>query len=86
MLWNVEEGNLKRIFPDGFDWVFQASGDLIAVATTNDSVEIASSATGIALRDFYGHTDPIYGMWFSPKGDHLAPAAYDGTVRLFSTA
>ncbi|MCA9291885.1 MAG: hypothetical protein KDA25_12205, partial [Phycisphaerales bacterium] len=52
--------------------------------TTTRAILMYELPSGRALRTLTGHTRPLASLTFGPKGDVLASAAWDGTVRLWS--
>jgi WD40 repeat protein/serine/threonine protein kinase len=46
----------------------------------------ARTPSGRPVRTLTGHTDVVYGLAYSPDGDRLATASWDGTVKVWDAA
>jgi WD40 repeat protein len=85
-LWDLRTGLLLLSFET--DEVIQSlawspNGTLIATGGSfeNSSVRIWAAGSGELLRTLEGHTKGVTHLAFSPHGDYLVSASYDGTLR-----
>jgi WD40 repeat protein len=85
-LWDIRTGLLLLSFET--DEVIQSltwspNGTLIATGGSfaNNNVRIWAAGSGELLRTLEGHTKGVTHLAFSPNGQYLISAAYDGTLR-----
>ncbi|HWQ84246.1 MAG TPA: hypothetical protein VN363_06750, partial [Anaerolineales bacterium] len=86
--WNVENGELIReISTDGVIEAlsFSPQGSVLASGSSYQdfSIRLWDVQSGSLLRTLEGHTRGVDSLEFSPNGQMLASAAYDGTLRLW---
>lgn len=87
-LWEVESGELLReISTDGVieALAFSPLGGVLATGSSYQdySIRLWDVQSGSLLRTLEGHTRGVDNLEFSPNGQLLASAAYDGTLRLW---
>ncbi len=86
--WDVENGELLReISTDGVieTLAFSPQGGVLATGSSYQdySIRLWDVQSGSLLRSLEGHTRGVDNLEFSPNGQLLASAAYDGTLRLW---
>ncbi len=87
-LWNVVTGEILLEFNTGAvvqSLAFSPDGSIIASGGSfeNSAVQLWSSGSGEMLRSLESPTSGIIRLVFSPSGQYLVSAAYDGLVRLW---
>ncbi len=87
-LWNVVTGKILLEFNTGAvvqSLAFSPDGSIIASGGSfeNSAVQLWSSGSGEMLRTLESPTSGIIRLVFSPSGQYLVSAAYDGLVRLW---
>jgi len=60
-------------------------GNLLATGETNGDILLWNLQDGARAHQLSGHTWTIYGLAFTPDGEHLVSGSADGTVRLWDT-
>jgi WD40 repeat protein len=60
--------------------------NVLATGETNGDIVLWNVQDGSELRKLAGHTWTIYGLAFTPDGEHLVSGSADGTVRLWEPA
>jgi WD40 repeat protein/transcriptional regulator with XRE-family HTH domain len=94
-VWDVLSGRLVQSFNKGL--APGAGAGVVAVAYAPDGKTLATDgphnnvllwdvATGAQLREFVGHTGPVWSVAFSAGGQTLLTGAGDGTARLWDPA
>lgn len=63
-----------------------ANGQLLAIATADNSIRIIQLSDGQTLKTLAGHTAPVTGLQFSADAAQLFSASKDKTVRLWTVA
>ena len=61
---------------------FSPAGDKVALACQDHVVYVFDAVTGL-MQHLRGHTDQVFRIAFSPRGDWLASAGRDGKIRLW---
>lgn len=87
-LWNMDNGELVVSFQaQGVveSLAFSPDGSLIASGSSfsSSAVRIWGIATGQLLRELEGHQGGVTRLLFSPNGNYLVSASYDGMLRLW---
>lgn len=89
-LWDIETGELIRIFDTGAgtgnDAVAMSPDGALALSTARTGIQVWDVASGEMLRELQGHTDNISGVVFSPDGARILTSSWDATVRLWDVA
>ena len=87
-LWDIADGSHQQVIagPSVAARTAALSPDrrLLAIATYDKAIRVWDLA--IAEREervVGGHTDSVYGVAFTPRGDQLATGSLDGTIRLW---
>ena len=91
-LWNVENGELVRIFDlnsDGvavtvFTVAFSPDGKIICSGSSDNTVRLWNVETGECISTLNGHTNFVRSVAFSPDGEYVCSGSYDKTVRLWN--
>jgi COMPASS component SWD3 len=65
---------------------FSPDGKMIASVSSDKSIKLWDSITGIEIRTLTGHKDEINAIAFSPDGKILASGSSDRTIKLWNTA
>ncbi|MGO9270375.1 MAG: choice-of-anchor D domain-containing protein [Terriglobia bacterium] len=60
--------------------------DLVASASTDQTVKLRSAVDGTLIASLTGHTDSVNALAFSPDGDMLATGSSDHTIRIWRTS
>jgi WD40 repeat protein len=63
---------------------YSSDGVLLGVGMGNGAVKLFNAQTGHELRTLSGHSAAVNGIAFGPRGEIIASAASDGTVRLWA--
>jgi len=66
----------NRQVSDVFSGDWSPDGETIALGLRNGDVQIWDAASQRRLRTLRGHTNPVYGLRFSPSGAYLVSAAW----------
>jgi len=75
------------LFPPGMYAVdFNVDATLFASGAADGSVMIRNASDGSLQHKFYDHSDMVVALAFSPDGEALATASFDGTVRIVDVA
>jgi WD40 repeat protein len=87
-LWELDQGTLVRsISSTGVieSLAFNPDSQLLAVGTsyTNHVIELCRVGDGVLLKSLEGHQHAVQNLAFSPVGNLLASASYDGEIRLW---
>src|SRR5690606_36098071 len=92
LMWDTETGQLLREINllDGtapnqrFGARFNPDGSAyIRVGLVDNSIEMFSTRTGERTRRFFGHSDVVNGVGFSPDGQRLVSSAQNGELLLW---
>jgi WD40 repeat protein len=62
--------------------VFSLDGQILALASSNKTVQLWDTARGVALQTLEGHIGAYMEVAFSPDGQKLVSASGDKTVQL----
>jgi WD40 repeat protein len=62
---------------------FNPDASLLATAGQDGKFNLWDAATGDHVREFVGHTDPVFHIAFAPTGDRAATTSVDGTTRVW---
>jgi eukaryotic-like serine/threonine-protein kinase len=65
---------------------FHPDGRHLALTIAPDRAGLLDLDTGTLVREFVGHTKPVYGLAFSADGSRIVTASSDRTVRVWDTA
>jgi hypothetical protein len=86
---NQEDHNLVKDYekqPSGITALaFSADGKYIAVGTDIGTIHLYNTADGKPLTQLSGLSGAAYALAFSPNGDNIASAGFDGIVRIYTT-
>ncbi len=87
-LWDIGSGKaLVTMQTQGVvqSLAFSADGSLLATGSSyqDSAVRLWKTADGTLLRTLEGHTAGVEYLLFSPAGQYLVSASYDGSVRLW---
>ncbi|BAY13876.1 NB-ARC domain-containing protein [Calothrix sp. NIES-2098] len=88
-LWDVASGECFRVIKGRSNWIKAIAyhpilPDLIATGSEDRTVRLWTSDG--KCRIFYGHTDLIFSVDFSPDGRTIASSSADRTIRLWDVA
>ncbi|MBA3872596.1 MAG: WD40 repeat domain-containing protein [Anaerolineae bacterium] len=62
------------------------AGGVSDIVNNTYKIVIWDYSTGTVSATYSGHTDQVSGVEFSPNGQQIASASYDGTVRVWNVA
>ena len=88
-LWDLENGNTEKVIYETPNHAitavqFSPSGQQLVVGNREGEVTLLFTATGTIRRTFSEIQATINDIKFSPNGDYLAVASYDGTLRVWN--
>ncbi len=92
LIWNLEDGQLLRQIdlmqgtaPNKYVGArFTPNGaSYIRIGQIDDSIEMFDVISGEKIRRFFGHTDPVNGLGFSPNGEKLVSSSISGELLLW---
>ena len=90
-LWDPNTGEHKVAlqYPDSITSVaFSPNGRILAIgwgSWNNNQIQLLDTKTLQPRKTLVGHTEDITDLTFSPDGETLASASYDGTILLWKT-
>jgi WD40 repeat protein/serine/threonine protein kinase len=90
-IWDAITGELVRAIPGPPSLAptvvrYSPDGRMLAVGRQGGAIELWDASSGQRIRELVGHAHSPLGLAFNSSGTLLASAAYDQTLRLWSTA
>ncbi|MCZ7579184.1 MAG: hypothetical protein M5U18_19940 [Dehalococcoidia bacterium] len=86
-IWDAGTGHLLAAFdngePGGFGSSFSPDGRVV-LTTAGPGAQLRAAESGRLLAQPRGHSEWIHDAAFSPDGERIVTASYDGTVRLWN--
>jgi hypothetical protein len=62
---------------------FSSNGQFILTSSSDHTVRVWDSTTGVELHTLEGHSETVNSAAFSPKGEFITSGSSDGTVRVW---
>ena len=86
-LWDVESGELIRVFGGHADTVasavFSPDGRRVLTGSWDKTARLWEAESGRELRRFVGHGNHVTSVAFAPDGGRVLTGSWDGTARLW---
>lgn len=81
-LWSLPEGRLIQSFYESNVFAISHDGNYLATASAQYII-LKSISNGAIIKTFYGHTEKVTSLSFSPDGKTLASGSVDKSIRLW---
>jgi len=86
--WDVKTGKaeLKLSYDDApIDIEVSQDGARLLIGSFEGTPWLLNARTGETICEFFGHTEPVWGLAFSPDSTYVATGSVDKTARLWKT-